>query len=61
MWNFYISPVKKGEGLLHACISSLPHVNETKTLLRSLSASRLIVTISFIFFLFSSYILVLAG
>ena len=22
MWNFYISSVKKGEGLLHACISS---------------------------------------
>jgi hypothetical protein len=25
MWNFYASSVKKGEGLLHACISSLDY------------------------------------
>ena len=28
MWNFYISSVKKGEGLLHACISSSTHSSQ---------------------------------
>jgi hypothetical protein len=31
MWNFYISSVKKGEGLLHAYISSLLIKGKAKT------------------------------